>query len=313
MSGIQWKSKLQQITEYYRAISNVRDLNTSFKFINDNIKSPSIISISARPSVGKSLLLDQIGHDFVNNGFRWLSFQLELTSYEIIRRELIYFNIPESKKELYLEKVLNKPIDVVESVSINNLYSIVNAYRNYYPDDKILITVDHLFLIHGCDNGKNLQPIFTEFVKFKKMGMYVIFTSHLKRDIYLPDRCKPAHVNNQIFENDIYMSDNILQYADFSIAMDMPFRRGIPIYGPSKIQIQPNDVLLTVLKNRNGERYVYHYERLNNLTYVYKDTYNDTGVSTAISIAKDSFDYVRPDKDEMEALGEVEDINTEIF
>lgn len=279
-----WKNRESVIREYYLTLKNLKNINTSFKFINDNIHGPSINSISARPSIGKSLLVDQIGHEFVKNKFRWLSLQLELTSYDVIKRELIYSNIPANKKEIYFQNVLNEPIDVIENININNLFDTISSYMNYYKGQDILVTIDHLFLVVGCDNGKNLQPIFSALVKLKKMGAYIIVLSHLKRDVYLPERCKQGHVNNQIFENDVYMSDTILQYSDFSVAMDIPMRRGIKIYGPNKIPVNPNDIVISTLKNRNGSRYSYLYHLNDNLTYSYLQRLDDSGMSVSITI-----------------------------
>jgi len=255
------------IREYYEVLNKTDRLNTQFKIIDDNVLFPSIVSISARPSVGKSLLVEQIGHAFVRNKFRWLSCQLELSPYEIIKREIVYNNVSKNNVNNYFIKTLNNPIDVVEMLSINNLYHTVDRYRQQYPNDKILVTIDHLFLIAGTENGKNLQPVFSDLVKLKKQGIYLIVLSHLKRDIYLPERCKEGHVNNRILENDIYMSDTILQYCDLSFAMDIPYRRGITLYSDAKVPVKKNNIIFSTLKNRNGDRLTYLYEINENLNF----------------------------------------------
>jgi len=287
MNNNLWKNRVNVITEFYQALKNIKRLNTSFKIINDNVLSPSIIAICARPSVGKSLLVDQIGHEFVNSGFRWLSFQLELDSYTAIKRELKYSNVPYEQKEKYLESTLNLPIDVVESVNVDNLYNILYEYKKAYPTSDVLVSIDHLFLIGGTDYGKKLAPIFDTIIKFKKLGFYFIVVSHLKREIYLPERCKQGHPNNQIFESDVYMSDLIIQNTDLALAMDIPFRRGINLYSKNKISVGENDVMINTLKNRSvGKRSLYHYVRNEDLTYKFVNEYDDSGTVTPIKIEK---------------------------
>lgn len=274
-----WKDRKEIIREYYIHKERVKKLKTRFYFLNEYILSPSIITLSARPSVGKSLLCDQIGHEMIANGFRWLSFQLELSSYETIKRELICNNVSKKDIENYLLNTMNVPVDVVEFASISSLDGILNRYRNEHPDDAIFVSIDHLFLINGTDNGKNLQPVFQILVKYKKMGMYFLVLSHLKRELYTSERIKNGSINNLIFESDVYMSDVVLQYADYSIGMDAPYRRGIMEYGPNKIKVDKDDYMLICLKNRNGNRQMFNYKQDKNLQFKEVKTYEDIYIS----------------------------------
>ena len=87
----------------------------------------------------------------------------------------------------------------------------------------------------------------------KKYPVSFLILSQLNRGSDSPERNKPGTYGNYILDSDIYGSDALLQHADIVIGINRPFDRRLNIYGPDRLIIKDENLLVFhFLKSRNG-------------------------------------------------------------
>lgn len=258
----------------------------------------SVLLIAARPGIGKSLMKDQLVREcirlnpeqkFRNLAFEWempllVSNIREMSSHigrtyqymcsvesqdgevltpEEIKQCVKYFR----KKAIETKNDQGKStwdtrIDVVTTrMSPEEFKQTCLEYAQAYPDDNILVTIDHIRLgLRGSKSENEILGAFGEVMIDLKMStrsnkfIFVPLT-HLNRKIEEAERCKEGTVGNYITDADIFGADAMAQCADIIFALDCPAQRNIHYYGENKLIIDDERVLVgRYLKVRNGSK-----------------------------------------------------------
>lgn len=269
------KSRKEIIDEYLLEKNCRFELNTGDYILDKYIKTFSIITIVSRPSIGKTTYKDQLCTKLVEYGWVWLDFQLEMTPYEIIRRELIRAGEDENS---YLSQTASLPIYTVNEASAEDVYLESKRLRSQYSSEPMVVSIDHCLAVRGTENGKRLHDLMMSVVRVKReLFALVILISQLNREVMKSDRITEGTFENMIFESDIYMSDILYQYSDILIAIDNPFKRRIRNYTHLNLKCDINDYYFYILKNRfSPENNMLHY-KMENLTFKFVKEINMLG------------------------------------
>ena len=260
-------------------------------FVN-GIEWRTITVVGARPGVGKTLFMEQMTSDIVelnkDQDFRILKFQLEMVdetdgvrklsvksglSYEILMskyerlgkdsiRDLI--NIYDSIDSEGRANVIYDPCTVNEMCA--SIHDECERYKKTIVDENgerevyrnILVCIDHSALLkkdkHEKDKFEMLNNLGEAMTYMKKKyPVSFLILSQLNRGSDSPERNKPGTYGNYILDSDIYGSDALLQHADIVIGINRPFDRRLNIYGPDRLIIKDENLLVFhFLKSRNG-------------------------------------------------------------
>jgi replicative DNA helicase len=260
-------------------------------FVN-GIEWRTITVVGARPGVGKTLFMEQLTSDIVelnrDQDFRILKFQLEMVDETDGVRKLsvksgLSYEILMSKYEKLGREKIKSLIDIYDSIddegranviydpcTVNEMCASIHdeceRYKRIVVDDdgerevytNILVCIDHSALLKKDKGEKdkfemlnNLGEAMT-FMK-KKYPVSFLILSQLNRGSDSPERNKPGTYGNYILDSDIYGSDALLQHADIVIGINRPFDRRINVYGPDRLIINDENLLVFhFLKSRNG-------------------------------------------------------------
>lgn len=239
----------------------------------------SILTIGGRSGSGKTLIVNQItrnAHQLnPTQTFAVLDFQFEMVNKATAVREFVAGTGMTYKKILSVDKYLiDEDFDKIKA------YSVETAGRKIYQVDKALtvkemkdtivrfwnanngihmvVTVDHSILVKKSASEKDhfemlysLGEMMTELKK--AMPIIFIVLTQLNRSIESPERRIPGTPGNYLTPSDVFGSDSLMQHSDILVGINRPWHLGINPYGPDRIVVDENSVMLHFLKVRNGE------------------------------------------------------------
>lgn len=294
--NLPWKGQKEGFEESLRYLKGrqqgtIKSLRTPWEKFNDattdGLEWGSLTIIGGRPSIGKTLIKDQIITDAfkINKGevFRVLDFSLEMIQRVSAVREYSRY-LGKSYKYLcsadgkltdedlkmcweYAKKRVDYPIDIVEEPPTTNEFKqIVVRYMEHHRDKETgkfvntIVAVDHSLLIRRSTFEKNridalynLGDVLTE-LKRKYPIAFIVLTQ-LKRETDDPKRNENKKYGNYILPSDIAGADALLQHADTVVGINRPREQAIKWYGPEGHFIESKSIMVMhFLKCRNGDK-----------------------------------------------------------
>jgi replicative DNA helicase len=272
-----------------RSRGEIKSLRSAWPKFNDafcdGLEWRTITVVGARPGTGKTLFMEQLISDIIENNtdqeFRILKFQMEMVDETSGIRKLSLntgadYNTLMSKGQK-IDKALFKRclhyydgtetadiIDVVyDACTVDEMCATIRYQMEEHrkPDGTLtnmLVAIDHSALFK---NGKGQKDKFEmlgalgEALTMMKKRYPVAFVvlSQLNRNIDDPKRAIDGDYGNYVLDSDIYGSDALLQHADVVLGINKPSIRKIRQYGPDRYIIADEDILVFhFLKSRNG-------------------------------------------------------------
>lgn len=231
---------------------------------------------------GKSYILNMLHQDFLASitlgtaprPFRVLHFGYEQSAgKELLRRmsselNMSYGDILSSKTRLSdatysqlgsaMKKLKSLPIDFIEDpMSNTEMYGTISAYQRQYPDDRLVITMDHTLLAtedFGEDEIKMIANMGKMFIRIRKeFGSCAILLSQLNSNIESEKRRDPGYPGlHYPMMSDLHGSRQMGHAMDCILAIHQPALLDIEYYGRDN---RPTKDLVAVhyLKVRDGE------------------------------------------------------------
>lgn len=272
-----------------RRNGEIKSLKSAWPKFNDafcdGLEWRTITVVGARPGTGKTLFMEQLISDIIENNadqeFRVLKFQMEMvdetsgvrkfslntgSDYNTLmsKDKPIDRNVYEKCVEYYHKTSITDIIDVVyDACTVDEMCATIHYSMNKhkkadgtYPN--MLVAIDHsaLFKKSKIEKDKfemlgSLGEALTMMKKHYPVAFVVL--SQLNRNIDDPKRSEEGTYGNYVLDSDIYGSDALLQHADVVLGINKPSIRKIRHYGPEKYIISDTDVLVFhFLKSRNG-------------------------------------------------------------
>lgn len=283
-----------------RKDGTIKSLVTPWERVNiagvAGIEWGTAVLLGARSGVGKSLWKDQLVNQAFklnpDQKFRVLQYEYEMPSVMSNVRELgahlkrtYQYVCSAAENELsemlsdqeihqcveYFKNKVSKigdvwdsRVDIIEQhLTVPQFKQSVLDYAHQYPEDDILITVDHIRLTEWNGDNENamLRDLSKTIIELKRYvrpnnkRISFILLNHLNRNILDQSRCDESKYANYVTDQDIYGSDTIFQAVEIVIGMDCPAQRQIRYYGPSRYMIESDRILVNhLLKVRNGPK-----------------------------------------------------------
>jgi hypothetical protein len=180
-----------------------------------------------------------------------VSYSTIVSSYQKITREF-YRKI----KEQTSKQLQNDKIFYVETTgNKERMKATVAQFHEQYPDDKLIITLDHSLLVEYLDEKSEVELV-SEVAKMalffkKEYGAMVIMLGQLNDKIEQPER-----INNPLFhfpkKTDLHGSKAIYMITDTLMVIMRPEANGIEYYGKRKWPTE-DLIAIHVIKSRlNG-------------------------------------------------------------
>lgn len=272
-----------------RRNGDVKSLKSAWPKFNDafcdGLEWRTITVVGARPGTGKTLFMEQLISDIIENNpdqkFRILKFQMEMVDETSGVRKFSLktgadYNTLMSKGEQVDKSVYDKCVEYYHSTSSKDIVDVVYdactvdemcatihyaMEKHKHPDgtyQNMLVGIDHSALFKKAKTEKDkfemlgaLGEALTMMKKHYPVAFLVL--SQLNRNIDDPKRSEEGTYGNYVLDSDIYGSDALLQHADVVMGINKPSIRKIRQYGPEKFIINDTDILVFhFLKSRNG-------------------------------------------------------------
>jgi replicative DNA helicase len=271
-----------------RSRGDIKSLRSAWPKFNDafcdGLEWRTITVVGARPGTGKTLFMEQLISDIIQNNadqrFRVLKFQMEMVEETSGVRKLslntgadyntlmskgkkIAKDLFEKCKQYYDNTAHKDIIDVVyDACTVDEMCAtvhyqmqkhskmIVDADGNQKTEyTNMLVAIDHSALFK---NGKGQKDKFEMLGALgealtmlkKKYPVAFVVLSQLNRNIDDPKRAVDADYGNYVLDSDIYGSDALLQHADVVLGINKPSLRKIRQYGPDRYIINDEDILV---------------------------------------------------------------------
>ena len=272
-----------------RSRGDIKSLKSAWPKFNDafcdGLEWRTITVVGARPGTGKTLFMEQLISDIIENNtdqeFRVLKFQMEMVDETSGIRKLSLntgadYNTLMSKGQKIDKNLFNKCLHYYDATETTDIIDVVYdactvdemcATIRYQMEKhrktdgsftNMLVAIDHSALFK---NGKGQKDKFEmlgalgEALTMLKKRYPVAFVvlSQLNRNIDDPKRAIDGDYGNYVLDSDIYGSDALLQHADVVLGINKPSIRKIRQYGPDRYIIADEDILVFhFLKSRNG-------------------------------------------------------------
>lgn len=272
-----------------RSRGDIKSLKSAWPKFNDafcdGLEWRTITVVGARPGTGKTLFMEQLISDIIENNtdqeFRILKFQMEMVDETSGIRKLSLntgadYNTLMSKGQKIDKNLFNKCLHYYDATETTDIIDVVYdactvdemcATIRYQMEKhrktdgsftNMLVAIDHSALFK---NGKGQKDKFEmlgalgEALTMLKKRYPVAFVvlSQLNRNIDDPKRAIDGDYGNYVLDSDIYGSDALLQHADVVLGINKPSIRKIRQYGPDRYIIADEDILVFhFLKSRNG-------------------------------------------------------------
>lgn len=274
----------QQALEYAqkRKEGVIKSLRTPWAKFNeismDGLEWNSLTVIAGRPGSGKTLIGSMISREAfrlnTDQDFCVLDFQFEMLSRNIALRE-ISGNINVNVRRLssvgttVTDQDMEAAINYCKANSHKEIYTYERPlnvekmremiYHFYSVKQKpVLITLDHSLLLKrsASENDRietlyNLGNMLAE--TRRQLPVSFVVLSQLNRDIETTERLKPGSIGNFVKDSDVFGADALLQFTDILIGINRPAKYGLQFYGPEKIPVENDTLMVHFLKVRNGE------------------------------------------------------------
>ena len=271
-----------------RSRGDIKSLRSAWPKFNDafcdGLEWRTITVVGARPGTGKTLFMEQLISDIIQNNadqrFRVLKFQMEMVEETSGVRKLslntgadyntlmskgkkIAKDLFEKCKQYYDNTAHKDIIDVVyDACTVDEMCAtvhyqmqkhskiVVDAEGNQKTEyTNMLVAIDHSALFK---NGKGQKDKFEMLGALgealtmlkKKYPVAFVVLSQLNRNIDDPKRAVDADYGNYVLDSDIYGSDALLQHADVVLGINKPSLRKIRQYGPDRYIINDEDILV---------------------------------------------------------------------
>jgi replicative DNA helicase len=252
----------------------------------DGLEWRTITIVGARPGTGKTLFMEQLISDIIENNqdqeFRILKFQMEMVDETSGVRKLSLntgadYNTLMSKDGILVdEKIYYKCVEFYNKTASMDLINVVydactidemcatihyEMERHRKADGtytNLLVGIDHSALFRVSKGQKDkfemLNALGEALTMMKKRyPIAFLVLSQLNRNIDSPERQRDGEYGNYVLDSDIYGSDALLQHADVVMGINKPSLRKIRQYGPERFIINDEDILVFhFLKSRNG-------------------------------------------------------------
>ena len=252
----------------------------------DGLEWRTITIVGARPGTGKTLFMEQLISDIIENNtdqdFRVLKFQMEMVDETSGVRKLSLntgsdYNTLMSKGGVLVdEKVYYKCVEyynksnekdfinvVYDACTVDEMCATIHYEMEKYkkPDGtytNMLIGIDHSALFRVGKGQKDKFEMLNSLgealtMMKKRYPVAFLVLSQLNRNIDAPERSRDGEYGNYVLDSDIYGSDALLQHADVVMGINKPSIRKIRQYGPERFIISDEDTLVFhFLKSRNG-------------------------------------------------------------
>jgi replicative DNA helicase len=251
----------------------------------DGLEWRTITVVGARPGTGKTLFMEQLISDIIENNkdqdFRVLKFQMEMLDETNGVRKLSMnvgsdYNTLMSKGEpvdeavywkcveFYNKSKENDFIDVVyDACTVDELCATIDYYVKKHKNEdgtfpNVLVAIDHSALFRvgkGQKDKFDMLGALGEALTMMKKKYPVAFVvlSQLNRNIDDVKRQEEGSYGNYVLDSDIYGSDSLLQHADVVLGINKPSVRRLKQYGPERYLISdPDTLVFHFLKSRNG-------------------------------------------------------------
>ena len=281
------KKALEKIAA--RSRGEIKSLKSAWPKFNDafcdGLEWRTITVVGARPGTGKTLFMEQLISDIIENNtdqeFRILKFQMEMVDETSGIRKLSLntgadYNTLMSKGQKIDKALFNKCLTYYDATETTDIIDVVYdactvdemcATIRYQMEKhkkidgsftNMLVAIDHSALFK---NGRGQKDKFEmlgalgEALTMMKKRYPVAFVvlSQLNRNIDDPKRAIDGDYGNYVLDSDIYGSDALLQHADVVLGINKPSIRKIRQYGPDRYIIADEDILVFhFLKSRNG-------------------------------------------------------------
>ena len=251
----------------------------------DGLEWRTITIVGARPGTGKTLFMEQLISDIIENNqdqeFRILKFQMEMVDETNGVRKLSLntgadYNTLMSKGQKIDKTLFNKCLHYYNATETTDIIDVIYdactvdemcATIRYQMEKhrradgtfvNMLVAIDHSALFK---NGKGQKDKFEMLgalgealtMMKKKYPVAFVVLSQLNRNIDDPKRAIDGDYGNYVLDSDIYGSDALLQHADVVMGINKPSIRKIRQYGPDRYIISDEDTLVFhFLKSRNG-------------------------------------------------------------
>lgn len=253
--------------EYIEYLSNRRKfLPTQFSKMNavmyGGFSGGQLICVGARPSRGKTEVLNQIAEHHSENGYHVMYFSLEMNKFEMMSRmmlsrggidsrELVDFNVDKASPAFQArynkisQNEFYHPIDDVRNAS--DILAKVRAYKKKGFCD--IVYIDYLGLC--ASENKGAKQRYLEIAEmthaFKNLAQTlnipIVIAHQLNR------AADDEHIPNM---SDLRESGDIEQDADIVLLIQSPS------FSPSAGELWNDHIRLCLAKHRNGERLNFH-------------------------------------------------------
>ena len=272
-----------------RRNGEIKSLRSAWPKFNDafcdGLEWRTITVVGARPGTGKTLFMEQLISDIIENNtdqeFRVLKFQMEMVDetsgvskfslntgadYNTLmsKGKQVDRHVYEKCVEYYHKTAAKDIVDVVyDACTVDEMCATIhyNLNKHKKPDGtypNMLVAIDHSALFKKAKTEKDkfemlgsLGEALTMMKKHYPIAFVVL--SQLNRNIDDPKRSEEGSYGNYVLDSDIYGSDALLQHADVVLGINKPSIRKIRQYGPEKYIISDTDILVFhFLKSRNG-------------------------------------------------------------
>lgn len=215
-------------------------LKTGFEHLNsitaNGFYKNTINVIAAHSGVGKTSLTIQLALDIIenNSNVRVLFFTLEMASENIISR-IVSNKIKKTVLDVNTNKELEIEEDVlkdIEKLNIdffefggnnNQLFDKIDSYVTKYPNDEILVIIDHSLLVEGASDGEKIAELslmLNYCKKIYKNTTYLIL-SQLNDAMLSPDRIFKKTLTYPVY-TDLYFGRQLFQISDIVMVLNRP-------------------------------------------------------------------------------------------
>jgi replicative DNA helicase len=275
------RSSGQMITDLKEG--RIKYLKTPWDCVNDALNGgymPQRVNGIAGPSGhGKTYFMQSLQKHILdsNENSRWLEFQFDMPRYmsglRMLQKEsgiplpvMLSANEPiydaTVQKLRGISKVLsNLPIDIVdEPGTLDQMDATILEYREMYPDEQIMVSIDHALLVLASAGDNEIETMvrlsryMRRWVKDYKVTLFPLFqgNSEIENDYRTSPNNPAGHIPKK---RDVFGSKQAFHVSDTMIFLHQPVLLGITEYGPEQIptRYQGDNVLaVTVMKNRLG-------------------------------------------------------------
>lgn len=275
----------------YRKLGLIKSVKTPWAKLNEatagGFEWNSIITIAGRSGSGKTTILNEFTRKVFKNNPQEeicvLDFQFEMTHEATGIREFTQVTGHSYKELLSAERPLddvsiNKISTFVNNQAVRDIYQVdsaqtvqgikhlVEEFFKEHPNKRVIVTIDHSYLIRSAASEKdkfetlyNLGEMMTELKK--KLNIMWIVLTQMNRSIESDVRTVPGTTGNYPTSSDVFGADALLQHSDILMIISVPSLLNIPVYGPKKIPVTPDLLILHLLKVRNGEPCMIFFEK----------------------------------------------------